>query len=60
MELGERHTSFGIQDATCSRLSIIQFATGPKRSMGQVLGAETGIFLIRADDAAMVHGGHAG
>ena len=41
-------------DATCSRLSILQFANGPKRSMGHVLGAEKGNLLIRgaeADDA---------
>ena len=28
--------------------------------MGHVLGAEKGFFLIRGDDAAMVHGGRAG
>ncbi len=28
--------------------------------MGHVLGAEKGIFLIRGDDATMVHGGRAG
>ena len=28
-------------------LSIVQFANGPKRSAGHVLGAEKGIFLIR-------------
>jgi hypothetical protein len=27
--------------------------------MGHVLGAEKGIFLIRGDEAAMVHGGRA-
>ena len=27
--------------------------------MGHVLGAEKGFFLIRGDDAAMVHGGRA-
>jgi hypothetical protein len=37
--LGERHTRFG-QDATCSRLSTVPFATGPKRSMGYLLGGE--------------------
>ena len=28
--------------------------------MGHVLGAEKGIFLIRGDESAMDHGGHAG
>ena len=28
--------------------------------MGHLLGAEKGIFLIRADDGAMGHGGRAG
>ena len=28
--------------------------------MGHVLGAEKGIFLIRADDGAMIQGGRAG
>ncbi len=37
-----------------------RFDTGPKRSMGHVLGGEEGNLLIRGDDAAMVHGGHAG
>ena len=36
--LGDRHTRF--YDATRSRLSIIPFATGPKRSMGHLLGAK--------------------
>ncbi len=43
-------------DAACSRLSILQFASGPKRSMGDLLGAKKKvdyIFLIREiDDAA--------
>ena len=30
-------------NATCSRLSIAQFAAGPKRSMGHVPGAENSI-----------------
>ena len=37
-----------------SRLSIVQFANSPKRSMGHVLGAEKSNFLFRraeADDA---------
>ena len=41
------------------RSSIFQFANGPKRSMGHVLGAKKGIFLIRGDEAAMVRGGRA-
>ena len=48
------------EDEPCSRLSSVPFVNGPKRSMGHVLGAEKGIFLIRADDGAMVHGGRAG
>ena len=31
-------------------MSTVRFATGPKRSMGHVLGAEKGIFLIRDID----------
>ena len=31
----------------CSRLSTVRFATGPKRSMGHVLGTEKLIFSIR-------------
>ena len=43
-----------VYDATCSRLSILPFATGPKRSMGHVRGGEKNIFFIRdIDDAAM-------
>ena len=38
-------------NATCSRLSSLPFANGPKRSMGHVLGAEKGIFLIRGAEA---------
>ena len=37
---------------TCSRLSIVPFATGPKRSMGHVLGGEKFNFLIRDIDDA--------
>ena len=40
------------RDATCSRLSIVRFDTGPKRSMGHLLGGEKGIFLIRGSSAA--------
>ena len=47
-------------ERTCSRLSTVRFATGPKTSMGHVLGAEKGIFSIRGDDGAPVHGGRAG
>ena len=54
-ELGAcKDTSNPDQNATCSRSSIVQFATGPKISMGHVLGAEKEFFLIRgaeADDA---------
>ena len=46
--------------ANCSRLSIVQFATGPKRSIGHVLGAEKGIFLIRGRGRPTVYGGRAG
>ena len=38
------------RDATCSRLSIVRFDTGPKRSMGHLLGGEKIIFLIRDID----------
>ena len=55
-----RHTSFRIQHATCSRLSTVRVATGPKRSMGHILGAEKDFFFIRGDDAALVHGGRTG
>ena len=38
----------------CSRLSILPFATGPKRSIRRLLGLKKIIFLIREiDDAAM-------
>ena len=41
-------------DAPCSRLSIVRFDIGPKRSMGHLLGAKKSNFLIRdIDDAAM-------
>ena len=32
-------------DAPCSRLSIVRFDTGPKRSMGHLLGGEKNIFF---------------
>ena len=32
-------------DAACTFMSIVRFATGPKRSMGHVLGAEKEILL---------------
>ena len=47
------------RNATCSRLSIVRFANGPKRSMGHVLGAKKGIFLIRGRGRPTVHGGRA-
>ena len=31
---------FEKSDASCSRLSIVRFPTGPKRSMGHVIGAK--------------------
>ena len=37
-------------DATCSCLSILPLANGPKRSIGHVLGTEKGNFLIRDSD----------
>ena len=40
-----------IKTATCSRLSTVRFANGPKRSMGHVPGAEKGNFLIRGAEA---------
>ena len=47
-------------NATCSCLSTVRFATGPKRSMGHVLGAEKGIFFIRGRGRPTVYGGRAG
>ena len=43
-------------DRACNRLSIVQLATGPKRSMGHVRGGEKGNFLIRAGRCPMVYG----
>ena len=37
-------------DAPCSRLSIFRFDTGPKGSMGHLLGGEKFFFLIRDID----------
>ena len=48
------------RNAACSRLSTVRFANGSKRSMGHLLGAEKGIFLIRGRGRPTVHGGHAG
>ena len=47
------------RNAACSRLSTGQFATGPKRSMGHVLGGEKGFFLIRGSSAAKGEGSRA-
>ena len=52
LRLGERHTRFRTRCARCSRLSTVRFASGPKRSMGYLLGAEKIIFLIRDIDDA--------
>ena len=41
------------KNAACSRLSIVRFATGPKRSMGHFLGAEKAFFLIRGRRSAV-------
>ena len=35
------------RDATCSCLSIVRFDTGPKRSIGRLMGDEEINFLIR-------------
>ena len=43
----------------CSRLSIVQLANDPKRSMGHVLRAKKGIFLIRGRGRPTVYGGRA-
>ena len=44
-------------NAVCTRLSIVRLATGPKRSMGHVPGAEKGNFLIRGRGRPPVNGG---
>ena len=41
-------------------MSIVRFATGPKRPMGHLLGAEKGNFLIRGRGRPTVYGGRAG
>ena len=52
-----KDTSKPDQNASCSRSSTDQFANGPKRSMGHVLGAEKINFLIRVADGRSHHGG---
>ena len=47
-------------ERACSRLSILQFANGPQRSMGHVPGAEKGNFLIRGRGRPTVNAGRAG
>ena len=49
-----------IEVAPCSRSGSVRFATGPKRSMGHVLGAEKGNFLIRGRGRPTAHCGRAG
>jgi hypothetical protein len=44
-------------ETPCSRLGIVPFATGPKRSMGHLLGAETDCVLIRGRGRPTVFGG---
>ena len=48
------------QNAACSRLSIIPFATGPERAMGHVPGAKKEVFLIRGRGRPTVYGGRDG
>ena len=47
------------ENATCSRSSTVRFATGPKRSMGHLLGAKKLNFLIRGRGRPTVYGGRA-
>ena len=47
-ELADVKTLASKTNPTCSRLSTVQLANGPKRSMGHALGAEKLNFLIRA------------
>ena len=47
-------------ERACSRLSAVRFANGPKRSMGHVMGAGKGIFLIRGRGRPTVFGRRAG
>ena len=43
-----------VRATECSCLSIVRFDTGPKRTMGHLLGAKKVIFLMREiDDTAM-------
>jgi len=46
-----------VRNAACSCLSAVRFDTGPKRSMGHVLGAKKGKILIRGRGRPMVSGG---
>ena len=47
------------KNTLCSRLSIVQYAKGPKRSMGHLLGAEKEFFLIRGRKRPTVYGDRA-
>ena len=42
-----------------SRLSILPFANGPKRTMGHLLGAKNGLFVHRGRGRPTVYGGRA-
>ena len=44
-ELAACKTLASKNETPCGRLSIVRFATGPKRSMGHLLGAEKEFFL---------------
>ena len=46
-------------DAPCSRLSIVRFARGPKRSMGRLLGSEKN-FFFNSRHRRSHHGGRVG
>ncbi len=50
-----KDTSQQTQERACSCLSTVQFANGPKRSMGHVPGAEKDFFLIRVADRRSHH-----
>ena len=56
---GPKDTLASNSKRACSRLSILQFANGPKISMGHVLGAKKGNFLIRGRGRPTVYGGRA-
>ena len=45
------------RNATCSRLSIVRFDTGPKRSMGHLSGGEKNNFFIRGAEVISRAGG---